>query len=122
MIVIKAGMQDAKKILFPSALLVFVYLYVVFVFLDYQHAWMIPEAFIWKQYILETGKNFLLSDIPRALDSVSFELSSRSTRPLSELLEIFDTKFRVWLWQYLTPHPSLSLTMIFTLIFSPILL
>lgn len=110
------------KILFPFLFCVFVYLYIVFIFLDYQHAWIIPEAFIWKQYILETGKTLLLSDIPRALDTLSFELSSRSTRPLSELLEIFDTKFRVWLWQSMPPHPSLSLTMIFALIFSPILL
>lgn len=117
-----AETESKLGIFCASLFLAFTYFYVVFVFLDYQHAWIIPEAFIWKQYILETGKSFLLSDIPRALDSLSFELSARSTRPLSELMEIFDTKFRIWLWQYITPHPSLSLTMIFTLIFTPALL
>jgi hypothetical protein len=102
-------------------LLVASYIYIIFVTLGYDSAWMLPEVFKIKNAIVkmmhsESGMFWPLTYIFR-FDV--FEFGPRTTRPLSSLFEIADTFCRVHLWKIMTPHPSLSLTFIFTLILSP---
>jgi len=51
-----------------------------------------------------------------------FEYEPRVTHPISHLVEIFDIYCRSWLWKFVTPHPSLSLTHLSTLFLAPWLL
>lgn len=79
-----------------------------------EQAWYQRERTDWNsQYLLKStaSNNRLLL----AFDSMMFENTpNRSTRILASFLEIFDTEFRVWLWQFISPHPSISLTLIFS--------
>lgn len=61
-------------------------------------------------------------DIKLGLDWETLEYAPRPTRPLSNYFSILDIKFRVWLWRFMPPHPSLSLTWIFSLFLSPVFL
>ena len=83
---------------------------------------MQPEEFLIKSYVLENGRALNGEDLRRGLNWNKFEFVPRPTRPLSSYFEIIDTKFRSWLWQYVPPHPSLSLTWIFTLGLTPLAL
>jgi len=103
-------------------LLFFVFLFIIPRSLSYDNAWVQPEQFFIKWGILSTGANLNLQDLKNGLNWPLFEYQPRSTRPLASYFEILDTKFRVWLWHYIPPHPSLSLTWIFSLILGPIFL
>ncbi|MCX6348057.1 MAG: discoidin domain-containing protein, partial [Candidatus Aureabacteria bacterium] len=74
----------------------------------------IPNAF-------KNGTRLVPGDLLRGFDCWSFDSIARA-RFLSYAVQIINAKFRVWLWEYLPPHPSLSLTWIFSLILSPLLL
>jgi hypothetical protein len=105
-------------ILFLIALLL-----VVFVFINPNKAWVLPEAYVYKDHIIK----MLYSDHPGALwlkwlDFEAFEFSSRTTRPLSSALEIADTLTRHLLWKFVPPLTSLSLTWLLTLFATPLLL
>ncbi len=103
-------------------LLIFVYLWIIPHCLSYQNAWVEPEQFHIKSSILKTGTHLNLKDIKQGLFWQFFEYKPRCTRPLSSYFEIIDTKFRCWLWHYIMPHPSLSLTWVFSLILAPLFL
>ncbi len=108
---------------FPALLLlIFVYLFVFPRSLSYDHSWVQPEQFFIKMGILKSGPSLNPQDLKNGLYWQLFEYQPRSTRPLSSYFEIIDTKFRVWLWQYVMPHPSLSLTWIFSLFLGPLFL
>jgi hypothetical protein len=51
-----------------------------------------------------------------------FEGPPRVTRPLSSLLEVVDHYARARMWRIMTPHPTLSVTFPFILVFTPLLL
>ncbi len=104
------------------ALLFLVYLFIIPYCLSYKNAWMHQETTTHKGLILKTGTSLNLKDIKSGLDWQLFEYVPRCTRPFSSYLEIINTKFRVWLWQYILPHPSLSITWFFSFILGPILL
>lgn len=106
----------------PALLLLGVYFFIFFVLLSYDHAWMQPEEFSLKSGILQAGSCVSRADLQRGLNFRFFEYAPRYTRPLSNYFEIINTKFRAWLWDHFLPHPSLSLTWIFSLILSPWLL
>lgn len=58
----------------------------------------------------------------RFLDIFEFEHTHpRCFRFLSGLFEVIDINWRMWMWKWIPPHPSLSLTFFFTLFLSPIL-
>ncbi|HOW36038.1 MAG TPA: hypothetical protein PL155_06470 [Candidatus Omnitrophota bacterium] len=103
-------------------LLLFVYLIILPRSLSYDHAWMFPEEFSIKNEVLKDGPQLGLKDLRFGLNWRVFEFAPRTTRPLSSYFDLLDTKFRSWLWQYRLPHPSLSLTWLFSLFFSPLLL
>ena len=104
------------------SLLLFVYLWVIPTCLSFQNAWVQPEQLFIKTFLLKTGENLNLKDLKNGLFWQLFEYKARPTRPLSSYFEIIDTKFRCWLWHFISPHPSLSLTWIFSLFLAPLLL
>ncbi|MEW5895191.1 MAG: hypothetical protein AB1650_05495 [Candidatus Omnitrophota bacterium] len=105
-----------------AVLVIFVYLYIFGFVLTSANSWMHPEAFGFKQEIVRRDIGKTPGSFKYALNYDIFEHEPRITRPLSSVFEILDTHFRVWLWKFIPPHPSLSLTWFFTFIFSPILL
>ena len=120
--VVKTGFQ-AFFINNPAViLLLFVYLFFIPVLLSYDHAWMQPEEFAYKTEVFTKGPAIQWNDLKAGLDWLGFEQAPRPTRPLSAYFEIIDTKFRSWAWHFIFPHPSLSLTWIFSFIGTPLLL
>ncbi len=101
------------------AVLVFAYLKIALLVLDYNCVWTQPEEFNWREYILMDGPGLSQRDIIKGLNWKVFEYEPRCTRPLSSYFEILDTKCCAWLWNFMVPHPSLSLTWLFLLILSP---
>lgn len=94
--------------------------YIFFWAISSTTGWMLPEAFIWKSQIIRDGMSGSISTvIKRAFDLTVFEFAPRTTRPLASLFEIADTSLRSYLWKYITPHPSLSLTWLLVLFAAP---
>ncbi len=107
----------------PSVLLLLVaYLFVLPFSLSYQNAWVEPEQLKIKSFIMADGLDLNVNDLKNGLSWQIFEYKPRCTRPFSSYFEILDTKFRSWLWHFILPHPSLSLTWIFSLILAPLCL
>lgn len=100
--------------------LIYIYVNIGLFLCDYNNVWAQPEEFNWREYILKDGAALSLQDIVKAFNWQVFEFEPRCTRPLSSYFEILDTKFRAFLWQVITPHPSFSLTWIFLLVLSPL--
>ena len=95
----------------------------VFVLLfDYNIVWAQPESLVWRHILLTANPNLNLDALKQFLNYSIFEGRPRITRPLSEIMEILDLYFRVWFHEKFFPHPSISLTWIFTIILSPIVL
>lgn len=105
-----------------TLLIILVYGYIVLFLLNHENSWMMPELHEHKSHILKSAWNITGSDLKESLNWEVFEKFPRCTRPMSSFFEIMDTKWRSWLWRYTIPHPSLSLTFIFSLILSPVLL
>jgi hypothetical protein len=104
------------------AIFVFALAYVLGVIFNYNANWTHPE--IVSRCIpnaFRNGSRLVPGDLLRGFDCWSFDAIARA-RFLSYAVLIINVKFRVWLWEYFPPHPSLSLTWIFTLILSPLLL
>jgi len=116
-------MHDLKNKNIPTGffLLTAAYVYIIFVTLGYDSAWMLPEVFKIKSSIVAMmhSENGIFWPLTYIFRFDVFEFGPRTTRPLSSLFEIADTFFRVGLWKFMTPHPSLSLSFIFTLVLSP---
>lgn len=109
---------------YPCALLlILVYFFFIPRSVSYQNAWVLPEEYPFKIEALKEGGSASWGDLRKALNWKIFEAGyPRSTRPLSAYFDILDTKFRSWLWKYILPHPSLSLTWIFSILLSPVFL
>jgi len=82
---------------------------------------MLPEIPDHERGILASSKTLSLSDLKFGMNWPLFETEARPYRPFSSYFEILDTRFRVAMWRTFVPHPSLSLTWVFTLFLSPIL-
>ncbi|MBF0504889.1 MAG: hypothetical protein HQL14_07280 [Candidatus Omnitrophica bacterium] len=108
----------------PAVLLLFfVYLFFLPHLLSYDYAWMFPEEFFCKKAAIKNGPQLQWQDLKSGMDWWGFEEGTfRITRPLSSYFEILDTKFRCWLWHFMPPHPSVSLTWIFSFIGAPVFL
>lgn len=97
--------------------------YMIFWVLNSKTAWMQPEAFVWKSQIIQDVMTGSWSQVvKRVFDISTFENAPRTTRPFASLFEIADTVFRSYLWKFYTPHPSLSLSWILTLLIGPLML
>ena len=101
--------------------LIFSYFQVVRILSDYGICWALMEG-SWKPTILSWGPPTPLSVLKHVTYWRVFEYEPRLTRPLSALFEIYDTPFRAALWHLIPPHPSLSLTWIFSFVLAPLLL
>ena len=102
-------------------LLLFVYIVFIPLCLSYDRAWVLPEEFYFKKMATADGPALQWHDLKAGLNCLGFESAPRTSRPLSSYFEILDTKFRCWLWHYVLPHPSLSLTWIFSFMATPLL-
>lgn len=95
-------------------------LYIVCWATNSKTAWMLPETFIWKNGIIQELKAGSWGNVIKlAFDAYTFEFAPRTTRPLASVFEIADTVFRSYLWEYFTPHSSLSLSWVLTLFAGP---
>lgn len=100
-----------------------VYLYIFIVLLNYDIPWMVYEKLKTHLWILENGKQWHWGDIAKGLNTKVIEIDpNRLTRPLSNLVEVIDAKFRANLWDFMPPHPTLSLQWPFLFIGLPLLL
>jgi hypothetical protein len=101
----------------------FIYIYIFGLLLNYDIPWMVYEKLKTHMWILENGKEWHFSDFAKALNTKIIEIDpNRISRPLSNLVEVIDTKFRANLWDYIPPHPTLSLQWPFLFIGLPLLL
>ena len=71
--------------------------------------------------VLKESNHFQWKDLLRTFDAWTFDDRPRF-RWVSYLFQIINIKSRIWLFHYIPPHASLSLTWIFTFILSPIFL
>ena len=84
---------------------------------------MVYEKLKTHLWILSNGKDWQWEDFARSLNTKIIEIDpNRISRPLSNLVEVIDAKFRANLWDFIPPHPSLSLQWPFLFIGLPLLL
>ncbi|MCX6340309.1 MAG: hypothetical protein NTX71_10420 [Candidatus Aureabacteria bacterium] len=96
--------------------------YMLLLATDYNATWAHPELPLgYVPNALRYGTAFSIRDFIRGFDYMQFDGAPRP-RFVSYSFQIINEKFRIWLFHYVIPHPSLSLTWIFTLILSPVLL
>jgi len=103
--------------------LLFIYGYIFVVLLNYDLSWMAFEKLNTHLWILENGKYWHWQDLAKFLNTKVIEIDpNRISRPLSNFVEVLDAKFRANLWDYITPHPTISLQWPFLFIGLPIFL
>ncbi len=124
-----ASKSPHQKLPFSPALafiilnLLFIYGYIFFLLLNYDLSWMAFEKLNTHLWILENGKNWHLADLAKFLNTKVIEIDpNRISRPISNFVEVLDAKFRANLWDYITPHPTMSLQWPFLFIGLPIFL
>jgi hypothetical protein len=116
----KSGKRRRDRMAIAAAVfLAMAYGYILWMVADPQTGWILPEAFVYKSYVMQQVPLNASSIVRGTFDTASFDGGNRNTRPLANTFEIFDTHFRSWLWQYCEPVPSLSLTFLFSLILGP---
>lgn len=92
--------------------------YICFVLLSRENAWVIQERLGVKSAVLGSPWSFP-QDLKESLFNWKLFDPAPRVRPLSNLFIVLDTRARRWLWNYVPPHPSLSLTFLFSLVLSP---
>jgi len=101
-------------------------IYIVFRIIDYNEASLAvglsSESIRIQQGVLKNGTAIVPEDIFRGFDILCFENGCCRVRFLAWIFEVVDFKSQLWFSEYCPPHPSFSLTWIFTLILSPIFL
>jgi len=104
-------MLRSKKILAYYLLLtISVSLFVFLVIASFHTTWMHPDVLFKDVFkILRYGNSFGLADFKSTLIDV-FESGEARVRYFTSLFSRFDQKSRIWLWQYVTPHPSFTPT------------
>ncbi len=103
--------------------LVLIFAYMFCILLSYDLNWMEFEKLKTHIWFLENGKYWQWSDFAKALNTKIIEIDpNRLSRPLSNLVEVIDAKFRANLWDYMPPHPTISLQWPLLFIGLPILL
>lgn len=99
-------------------LFIAVYSYTCFVLLNRENAWVIQERLGVKSVVLGNTRSFS-QDLKESLFNWELFDPAPRVRPLSNLFLVLDTRVRSWLWNHVPPHPSLSLTFLFSLVLSP---
>lgn len=96
--------------------------YVLILIGDYDVNWVHPEVVKFQiPGVVKNGVNIVPGDLWRGFDVRAFEYGGRS-RFVSYFFQTFNIKFRLLLLRFIPPHPSLSLTWVFTLLLGPILI
>lgn len=112
-----------RKFILPFLIL---YLYIFGILLNHENAWMNPHVAKVSKEILSrhAGTDERLKEMFNwKLLEGEFENKPLSRpRPLSHALQVLTIVLRNWLFQYIPPHPNLSITWIFSLFLSPFFL
>lgn len=106
-------------VLVAAVFLVITYGYIISLVADPQSGWVFPEAYAFKSYVVQKMPLSVSGIVQGTFNNRAFDANDRNTRLLANTFEIFDTHFRSWLWRYIEPVPSLSLTYLFSLILGP---
>jgi hypothetical protein len=113
----------ASPSLFYKLVFFLLFTYVLIQLLSYSRCWVHPEHVeLFLPKVLENGAALRLEDWLSAFEIKRFESFAPRIRFLSNLFYVLNIKLRVWLWNYIPPHPTFSLTWIFSLLLSPVLL
>jgi len=121
------------KLWFYRAVFAVVCIFILALLLDYGRTSMQKEYVSFPSIRDGSGASFIdnavangarlqLGDFLRGFDVLSFESDNPRVRFVSNLFLLLNVKLRIWLWNYLPPHPSFSFTWIFSLLLSPIIL
>lgn len=97
-----------------------------------KNGWIHPETVVWSvKYLMDDthekiGLSFnIFEELKRVFwweQFIDSDVDGGQTRLLTAAFGLIDIKFRTWLFQYLPPHPAISLSWIFTLFLIPLLL
>ena len=103
-----------------------VYLYIFGILFNYENAWMHTEVVNIEHHIL-TQHSAPAARLKEGFNWSLMENSGTGTkvsrpRPFSYLILAANTVLRNWLFRFIPPHPSLSITWIVALVLSPLLL
>lgn len=122
-----AGRWSARRLafIFPLARLPLLVaaLFLAFIVCSHNIVWSQPENgprrqhLLWKDYATKSDRWLAIFDW-----KVMEGGAPRITRTLSSAFDLGDTYFRNWFHANVFPHPSISITWLFSLVLSPILL
>jgi hypothetical protein len=113
---------DRKERLFLGVLTLFVLAFLFWVVTTYNINQLNSEvAQRMLPSILANGNDFVWNDLLKSFDFNTSDGMCR-TRFVSYALQIVNIKFRMWLWRFMPPHPSLSLVWLFILFLTPLFL
>jgi len=99
------------------------FLYIFTFLLNYDLAWMNSEKFGVRKWILSNGPQWKAEDWSKFLNIDVIECNPyRLSRPLSNFVEVVDSKWRASFWNSMTPHPAVSIQWPFMFILLPWLL
>ena len=117
--------RDVRKRLLqlaPLLPLLFAYFQTARFLSDDGVCWQLVEVGNWKPQLVAWGFPKSPGELGHALDWPLLEQEPRLTRPLGNVFELFDTPFRAMLWRVSPIGPAISLTWLFSLVVSPLLL
>ena len=90
--------------------LLFEYAFIFLFLFNYDLAWMNPEKLAVEPWILANGSQWQQEDWTKFLNiDVIEQIPDRLSRPISNFVEVVNTKWRAWAWNFMVPHPALSL-------------
>jgi hypothetical protein len=81
---------------------------------DYSINWMHPERYYWEKRNWLDQTHLYWSDIGRFFDCAYVTENCTRSRFLSYLIGYVDMYFRVWLFEFIPPHPTVSLSWLFS--------
>lgn len=114
------GSNDSSSLRWPLFLLISVYVYIFAQLCNFENTWNHPENNTIESAYLKTGIGFTGKDFFNIWDwRIDEEMAPRTTRWLSWCLDLVNFKFRAWLWQWVPPHPSFSITWLLSLAINP---
>ena len=113
-----------NRYLFYQIVFFFGLVYVLYLILDYGRCYTVFDFTRHYYYkALANGPNLVLKDFGRIFDlsPAGFHITQPTRfRYFQDLFLLINFKFRIWLFNYIPPHPSLSLAWLFPLLLSPL--
>jgi len=97
--------------------------FVTYLITNYQIVWAQPENFVKRDIVLQTSYSTAGAVLLETFNWSVWEAGApRLTRLMSSLFDVIDTHFRNWFNSNIFPHPSISVTWLFSLFLSPVYL